>query len=159
VLRDVSQATPRIVETVAHTESAVKYYGDPHVIVDVGGQDIKLIVLKNGASRISARTRNAPPETATSCSQPRRASAFRCRSSPIAPSRHRDAALRLRLRRLHAVRHRQLPASGWAAEEILAGLAAVLPKNIFLYVASIPNLAKLGRSSCSRAAHSTTWRR
>jgi hypothetical protein len=33
---------------------------------------------------------------------------------------------------------------GWAAEEILAGLAAVLPKNIFLYVASIPNLAKLG---------------
>jgi predicted nucleotide-binding protein (sugar kinase/HSP70/actin superfamily) len=33
---------------------------------------------------------------------------------------------------------------GWRAEEILAGLAAVLPKNIFLYVASIPNLAKLG---------------
>ncbi|HEY7057599.1 MAG TPA: acyl-CoA dehydratase activase-related protein, partial [Vicinamibacterales bacterium] len=33
---------------------------------------------------------------------------------------------------------------GWAPEEILAGLAAVLPKNIFLYVASIPNLAKLG---------------
>ena len=33
---------------------------------------------------------------------------------------------------------------GWAPEEILAGLANVLPKNIFLYVASIPNLAKLG---------------
>jgi predicted nucleotide-binding protein (sugar kinase/HSP70/actin superfamily) len=33
---------------------------------------------------------------------------------------------------------------GWAPNEILAGLAAVLPKNIFLYVASIPNLAKLG---------------
>src|ERR671939_41137 len=33
---------------------------------------------------------------------------------------------------------------GWAPEEILAGLAAVLPKNIFLYVASIPNLSKLG---------------
>ena len=33
---------------------------------------------------------------------------------------------------------------GWAPKEILAGLAAVLPKNIFLYVASIPNLAKLG---------------
>src|SRR5260370_14980088 len=34
---------------------------------------------------------------------------------------------------------------GWRAEEILAGLAAVLPKHIFLYVASIPNLAQLGR--------------
>jgi len=33
---------------------------------------------------------------------------------------------------------------GWRAEEILAGLAAVLPKNVFLYVASIPNLAALG---------------
>ena len=33
---------------------------------------------------------------------------------------------------------------GWRAEEILAGLAAVLPKNVFLYVASIPNLAAFG---------------
>jgi len=33
---------------------------------------------------------------------------------------------------------------GWRAKEILAGLAAVLPKNVFLYVASIPNLAALG---------------
>src|SRR5260370_36519067 len=33
---------------------------------------------------------------------------------------------------------------GWRAEEILAGLAAVLPKNVFLYVAAIPNLAALG---------------
>src|SRR5260370_27618038 len=33
---------------------------------------------------------------------------------------------------------------GWRADEILAGLAAVLPKNVFLYVASIPNLAALG---------------
>ena len=28
----------------------------------------------------------------------------------------------------------------WQAEEILAGLAAVLPKNVFLYVASIPKV-------------------
>jgi predicted nucleotide-binding protein (sugar kinase/HSP70/actin superfamily) len=33
---------------------------------------------------------------------------------------------------------------GWRSEEILAGLADVLPKNVFLYVASIPNLASLG---------------
>ena len=30
------------------------------------------------------------------------------------------------------------------ANEIMAGLAAVLPKNIWLYVAQVPNLAKLG---------------
>jgi activator of 2-hydroxyglutaryl-CoA dehydratase len=33
---------------------------------------------------------------------------------------------------------------GWKAEEIMAGLANVLPKNIWLYVSQIPNLAKLG---------------
>jgi activator of 2-hydroxyglutaryl-CoA dehydratase len=48
ILKDVLHADAALVETVAHTESAVKYYKDPHVIVDVGGQDIKLIVLKDG---------------------------------------------------------------------------------------------------------------
>src|ERR1700740_604039 len=48
ILKDVLKADVGLVETVAHTESALKFYDDPHVIVDVGGQDIKLIVLKNG---------------------------------------------------------------------------------------------------------------
>ena len=48
ILRDVLNADVALVETVAHTESALKFYDDPHVIIDVGGQDIKLIVLKDG---------------------------------------------------------------------------------------------------------------
>jgi activator of 2-hydroxyglutaryl-CoA dehydratase len=48
ILRDVLKADVALVETVAHTESALKFYEDPHVIVDVGGQDIKLVVLKDG---------------------------------------------------------------------------------------------------------------
>ena len=35
-------------ETVAHTEAGLHFYPDADVIVDVGGQDIKLIILKNG---------------------------------------------------------------------------------------------------------------
>jgi activator of 2-hydroxyglutaryl-CoA dehydratase len=54
ILRDVLKADVALVETVAHTESALKYYDDPHVIVDVGGQDIKLIILKTDASRTSS---------------------------------------------------------------------------------------------------------
>jgi predicted nucleotide-binding protein (sugar kinase/HSP70/actin superfamily) len=34
---------------------------------------------------------------------------------------------------------------GWRPEEIIAGLAAVLPKNVFLYVAGVSNVARLGR--------------
>jgi predicted nucleotide-binding protein (sugar kinase/HSP70/actin superfamily) len=35
---------------------------------------------------------------------------------------------------------------GWQPEEIMAGLAAVLPKNVWLYVAQMPNLPSLGRT-------------
>ncbi len=48
ILKDVLRADAALVETVAHTESALHFYSDAHVIVDVGGQDIKLIVIKNG---------------------------------------------------------------------------------------------------------------
>ena len=44
ILKDVLHADVALVETVAHTESALKFYEDPHVIVDVGGQDIKIII-------------------------------------------------------------------------------------------------------------------
>ena len=37
-----------LVETVAHTQAAVHFYPDTDVIVDVGGQDIKLIILDQG---------------------------------------------------------------------------------------------------------------
>ena len=68
ILKDVLKADVALVETVAHTESALKFYEDPHVIVDVGGQDIKLIVLKGMvASRTSSSTLNVRPATDTSC--------------------------------------------------------------------------------------------
>ena len=40
--------TPRWSKPSRTPSRRCKYYDDPHVIVDVGGQDIKLIVLKNG---------------------------------------------------------------------------------------------------------------
>ena len=49
ILKDVLNADVALVETVAHTESALKFYEDPHVIVDVGGQDIKIIILHQRA--------------------------------------------------------------------------------------------------------------
>ena len=47
-LRDVICADVALVETVAHTKSALFYYETPDAIVDVGGQDIKLMILKDG---------------------------------------------------------------------------------------------------------------
>ena len=48
VLQECMRADVNIVETVAHMMSAVKFFGDVDVICDIGGQDIKVLFMKNG---------------------------------------------------------------------------------------------------------------
>lgn len=145
VLKDVLAADVALVETVAHTESAVKYYQDPHVIIDVGGQDIKLIVLSEGRvkdfklnTQCSAGNGYFLQSTAETFGIPIEEFADRAFSARAMPAFGYGCAVFMQSDIVNFQRQ------GWAPEEILAGLAAVLPKNIFLYVASIPNLAKLG---------------
>ncbi|MCC7418617.1 MAG: CoA activase [Acidobacteria bacterium] len=145
VLKDVLAADAALVETVAHTESAVKYYRDPHVIVDVGGQDIKLIVLNDGRvkdfklnTQCSAGNGYFLQSTAETFGIPVKEFADRAFTATSMPMFGYGCAVFMQSDIVNFQRQ------GWAPEEILAGLAAVLPKNIFLYVASIPNLAKLG---------------
>jgi predicted CoA-substrate-specific enzyme activase len=145
VLKDVLAADAALVETVAHTESAVKYYKDPHVIIDVGGQDIKLIVLNEGRvkdfklnTQCSAGNGYFLQSTAEMFGIPVKEFAEKAFAASAMPMFGYGCAVFMQSDIVNFQRQ------GWAPEEILAGLAAVLPKNIFLYVASIPNLAKLG---------------
>ncbi len=145
ILRDVLKADVALVETVAHTESALKYYDDPHVIVDVGGQDIKLIILKNGRvkdfklnTQCSAGNGYFLQSTAEGFSLPVEQYADQAFSAQAMPLFGYGCAVFMQSDIVNFQRQ------GWRSEEILAGLAAVLPKNIFLYVASVPNLAALG---------------
>jgi predicted CoA-substrate-specific enzyme activase len=145
ILKDVLKADVALVETVAHTESAMRFYDDPHVIVDVGGQDIKLIVLKDGRvkdfklnTQCSAGNGYFLQSTAEGFGlkvEEYSDSAFAAQTMPVFGY---GCAVFMQSDIVNFQRQ------GWRPEEILAGLAAVLPKNIFLYVASIPNLAKLG---------------
>jgi predicted CoA-substrate-specific enzyme activase len=145
VLNDVLKADVALVETVAHTESAMKFYKDPHVIVDVGGQDIKLIVLKDGRvkdfklnTQCSAGNGYFLQGTAEALGYKVEQYADIAFSANTMPVFGYGCAVFMQSDIVNFQRQ------GWAGEEILAGLAAVLPKNIFLYVAAIPNLAKLG---------------
>src|ERR1700757_1576026 len=145
ILRDVLKADVALVETVAHTESALKFYDDPHVIVDVGGQDIKLIVLKDGRvkdfklnTQCSAGNGYFLQGTAESLGYKVEQYADIAFSANTMPVFGYGCAVFMQSDIVNFQRQ------GWRGEEILAGLAAVLPKNIFLYVAGIPNLAKLG---------------
>ncbi len=144
-LRDVICADVALVETVAHTKSALHYYGAPDAIVDVGGQDIKLIILKDG--RVKDFKLN------TQCSagngyflqaisegfgyqvEQFADVAFTAREMPIFPY---GCAVFLQ------ADISSFQGQGWKPNEILAGLAAVLPKNVWLYIAKIPNLPELG---------------
>jgi predicted CoA-substrate-specific enzyme activase len=145
ILRDVLNADVALVETVAHTESALKFYEDPHVIVDVGGQDIKLIVLKDGRvkdfklnTQCSAGNGYFLQSTAEGFGMKVEEFADIAFSAKSMPTFGYGCAVFMQSDIVNFQRQ------GWRAEEILAGLADVLPKNIFLYVASIPNLAALG---------------
>jgi len=145
ILKDVLHADVALVETVAHTESAMKFYDDPHVIVDVGGQDIKLIVLKNGRvkdfklnTQCSAGNGYFLQSTAEGFGLKVEQYADLAFSASTMPVFGYGCAVFMQSDIVNFQRQ------GWRSEEILAGLAAVLPKNVFLYVASIPNLAALG---------------
>jgi predicted CoA-substrate-specific enzyme activase len=145
ILKDVLHADVALVETVAHTESALKFYDDPHVIVDVGGQDIKIIILHNG--RVKDFKLNTQCSAGNGYFLQSTAEGFGLKvdqyadlafSAQAMPVFGYGCAVFMQSDIVNFQRQ------GWRAEEILAGLAAVLPKNVFLYVASIPNLAALG---------------
>jgi len=145
ILKDVLKADVALVETVAHTESALKFYEDPHVIVDVGGQDIKLIILHSG--RVKDFKLNTQCSAGNGYFLQSTAEGFGLRvedyaelafSAQTMPLFGYGCAVFMQSDIVNFQRQ------GWRAEEILAGLANVLPKNVFLYVASIPNLASLG---------------
>jgi predicted CoA-substrate-specific enzyme activase len=145
VLKDVLKADVALVETVAHTESAVKFYKDPHVIVDVGGQDIKLIVLKDG--RVKDFKLNTQCSAGNGYFLQSTAEGFGLKIDQYADLAFSAGSMPLFGYGCAVFMQSDIvnfQRQGWRAEEILAGLAAVLPKNVFLYVASIPNLAALG---------------
>ena len=145
ILKDVLKADAAIVETVAHCESALHFYDDVDVVCDVGGQDIKIIILKNGKvkdfklnTQCSAGNGYFLQGTAQTFGYDVRQYAdvaFKAESMPMfgygcAVFMQSDIV--------------DFQRQGWSPEEIMAGLANVLPKNIWLYVSQIPNLAKLG---------------
>src|ERR1700741_4883727 len=145
ILRDVLNADVALVETVAHTESALKFYEDPHVIVDVGCQDIKIIILHHGRvkhfklnTQCSAGNGYFLQSTAEGFGYDVNQYADLAFNAQAMPVFGYGCAVFMQSDIVNFQRQ------GWRAEEILAGLAAVLPKNVFLYVASIPNLAALG---------------
>jgi predicted CoA-substrate-specific enzyme activase len=146
LLKKVLSADVALVETVAHAKSALRLFPDAEAIIDVGGQDIKIIALENGAVKDFKLN--------TQCSA---GNGYFLQSAAesfgISVENFADAAFKAR--RIPQFSYGcavflqsdivNFQRQGWRPEEILAGLATVLPKNVFLYVAGVSNVASLGR--------------
>jgi predicted CoA-substrate-specific enzyme activase len=145
ILKDVFRADVAIVETVAHTASALQLYEDVDVICDVGGQDIKIMILKDGQvkdfklnTQCSAGNGYFLQSTAQGLGIPVERYADVAFEADTMPLFGYGCAVFMQSDIVNFQRQ------GWTPPQLLAGLAAVLPKNIWLYVAQIPNLARLG---------------
>ncbi len=147
ILKDVIGADVALVETVAHTESALKFYNDVDVIVDVGGQDIKLIILKN--RQVKDFKLNTQCSAGNGYFLQSTAEGFGFKVEEYADVAFRATAMPTFGYGCAVFMQSDIvdfQRQGWKPEEIMAGLAAVLPKNIWLYVSQIPNLSALGTS-------------
>ena len=147
ILKDVLGADVALVETVAHTEAALHFYPDADVICDVGGQDIKLIILQNGRvkdfklnTQCSAGNGYFLQSTCVGFGHDVKQYADLAFGAKAMPMFGYGCAVFMQSDIVDFQRQ------GWKPEEIMAGLANVLPKNIWLYVSQIPNLASLGRT-------------
>ena len=146
VLEESLKADVNIVETVAHMMSAVHYFGDVDVICDIGGQDIKVLFMKNGdirnfrlSNQCSAGNGMLLQAMADQFGIPVQAYADEAFAASISPRFSYGCAVFLDSDRVNFQKE------GYNKHELLAGLALVLPKNVWQYVVQIPRMASLGR--------------
>ncbi|MNM09139.1 R-phenyllactate dehydratase activator [compost metagenome] len=146
VLEQTLKADVNIVETVAHMMSAVRQFGDIDVICDIGGQDIKVLFLKNGdirsfklSNQCSAGNGMLLQAMADQFGIPVEEYADTAFRAALSPKFSYGCAVFLDADRVNFQKE------GYSKEELLAGLALVLPKNVWQYVVQIPRMAGLGR--------------
>lgn len=146
VLEECVQADVNIVETVAHMMSATHYFGDVDVICDIGGQDIKVLFMENGdiktfklSNQCSAGNGMLLQAMADQFGLPVTEYAENAFKASLAPKFSYGCAVFLDTDRVNFQKE------GFAKEELLAGLAQVLPKNVWQYVVGVPRMAALGR--------------
>jgi predicted CoA-substrate-specific enzyme activase len=146
LLKDVIGADLGIVETVAHATASLHYFPDADVICDVGGCDVKIMILRQGTvadfrlnSQCSSGNGAFLQGVAERYSVPLEGYADKAFEAKAVPALAMGCGVFLQSDIVNQQR------KGWSAEEIMAGLAAVLPLNVWVYAGQLQNLAAAGR--------------
>ncbi|PYN97336.1 MAG: activase [Candidatus Rokuibacteriota bacterium] len=146
LLKDVLGADVAVVETVAHATAALHFIPDADVICDVGGTDVKIMILRQGTvadfrlnSQCSSGNGAFLQGVAERYDVPLERYAERAFQAKAMPALAMGCGVFLQSDIVNQQR------KGWSADEIMAALAAVLPVNVWVYAGQLQNLRAAGR--------------
>jgi predicted CoA-substrate-specific enzyme activase len=146
LLKDILGADMGIVETVAHATAALHFYPDADVICDVGGCDVKIMILRQGTvsdfrlnSQCSSGNGAFLQGVAERYAIPLEDYAEKAFKAKAMPTLAMGCGVFLQSDIVNQQR------KGWAAEEIMASLASVLPLNVWIYAGQLQNLRSAGK--------------
>ena len=146
LLKDILGADCPVVETIAHATAGLHFFPDADCICDVGGVDVKIMILNNGAvtdfrlnSQCSSGNGAFLQGVAERFQIPMNDMADRAFEARAMPQLSMGCGVFLQSDIVNQQR------KGWQADEILAGLCAILPLNVWIYAGGLNNLKQVGK--------------
>ena len=146
LLRDIIGADVPVVETVAHAAAGLHFFPDADCICDVGGVDVKIMILRQGTvsdfrlnSQCSSGNGAFLQGVAERFSIPLEEIADRAFLAQAKPILSMGCGVFLQSDIVNQQR------KGWQADEILASLCGILPLNVWVYAGGLTNLGQVGR--------------
>jgi predicted CoA-substrate-specific enzyme activase len=146
LLKGILGADCPVVETIAHATAGLHFFPDADCICDVGGVDVKIMILNNGAvtdfrlnSQCSSGNGAFLQGVAERFDIPMSDMADRAFQAEAMPQLSMGCGVFLQSDIVNQQR------KGWQADEILAGLCAILPLNVWIYAGGLNNLQQVGR--------------
>src|SRR5271167_1288461 len=146
LLKGILGADCPVVETIAHASAGLHYFPDADCICDVGGVDVKIMILNNGAvtdfrlnSQCSSGNGAFLQGVAERFDIPMNEMADRAFLAEAMPQLSMGCGVFLQSDIVNQQR------KGWQADEILAALCAILPLNVWIYAGGMNNLGAVGK--------------
>ncbi|MBT9589146.1 activase [bacterium] len=146
LLKGILGADCAVVETIAHASAGLHYFPDADCICDVGGVDVKIMILNNGT--VSDFRLNSQCSSGNGAFLQGVAERFAISLSDIAeqaflaesmPQLSMGCGVFLQSDIVNQQR------KGWQAQEILAALCSILPMNVWIYAGGLTNLKQVGK--------------
>ncbi len=146
LLKDILGADCPVVETIAHATAGLHYFPDADCICDVGGVDVKIMILNNGA--VTDFRLNSQCSSGNGAFLQGVAERFNIPMNEMADGAFRATAMPQLSMGCGVFLQSDIvnqQRKGWQADEILAALCAILPLNVWIYAGGLNNLKSVGR--------------